>query len=514
MALVVKDRVRETSTTTGTGTLTLAGAVTGFQTFSSAIGNTNTTYYTIVNGSEWEVGIGTVGAGTLARTTVLASSNAGSAVTFSAGTKDVFCAYPAGKSFYTDLLGTNVATALGTAVGSAGAFVVNGGVLGTPSSGTLTNCTFPTLNQNTTGTAAGLSSTLVATSGGTGQSTYAIGDLLQGGATNTLTKLAAVATGNALISGGVGTASSWGKIGLATHVSGTLGATNGGTGLTAYTTGDIIYASATNTLSALADVATGNSLISGGVGVAPSWGKIGLTTHVSGTLAVGNGGTGATTLTGIVKGNGTSAFTAATSGTDYSAGTSALATGILKSTTTTGALSIAVAGDFPTLNQNTTGTAAGLSATLVVGSGGTGATTLTGILKGNGTSAFTAATAGTDYVAPATATNFTAQQYFGTATLTDGATISWAANTQQVATVTIAGNRTMAAPTGLVSGAFYSLNVIQDATGSRTMTWNAVFKWTGGTAPTLSTAASAKDFFVFRSDGTNLYEQGRSLGVA
>lgn len=544
MALVVKDRVRETSTTTGTGTLTLAGAVTGFQTFSSAIGNANTTYYTIVNGSEWEVGIGTVGAGTLARTTVLASSNAGSAVTFSAGTKDVFCSYPAGKALYTDAsgnaiglgtvaatttltnatglpistgvsgLGTNVATALGTAVGSAGALVTNGGVLGTPSSGTLTNCTFPTLNQNTTGTAAGLSSTLVATSGGTGQSTYAIGDLLQGGATNTLTKLAAVATGNALISGGVGTASSWGKIGLATHVSGTLGATNGGTGLTAYTTGDIIYASATNTLSALADVATGNSLISGGVGVAPSWGKIGLTTHVSGTLAVGNGGTGATTLTGLVKGNGTSAFTAATSGTDYSAGTSALATGILKSTTTTGALSIAVAGDFPTLNQNTTGTAAGLSTTLVVGSGGTGATTLTGIVKGNGTSAFTAATAGTDYVAPATATNFTAQQYFGTATLTDGATISWAANTQQVATVTIAGNRTMAAPTGLVSGAFYSLNVIQDATGSRTMTWNAVFKWTGGTAPTLSTAASAKDFFVFRSDGTNLYEQGRSLGVA
>jgi len=72
----------------------------------------------------------------------------------------------------------------------------------------------------------------------------------------------------------------------------------------------------------------------------------------------------------------------------------------------------------------------------------------------------------------------------------------------------------MAAPTNLVSGAFYALNVIQDATGSRTLTWNTVFKWTGAAAPTLSTAASAKDFFVFRSDGTNLYEQGRSLGVA
>lgn len=102
MALVIADRVRETSTTTGTGTLTLAGAVSGFQTFSTAIGNTNTCYYTIANGSEWEVGLGTVAAGTLARTTVLKSSNAGSAVNFSAGTKDVFGTYPADKAVLTD----------------------------------------------------------------------------------------------------------------------------------------------------------------------------------------------------------------------------------------------------------------------------------------------------------------------------------------------------------------------------------------------------------------------------
>lgn len=102
MALVIADRVRETSTTTGTGTLTLAGAVSGFQTFSTAIGNTNTCYYTIANGSEWEVGLGTVAAGTLARTTILKSSNAGSAVDFSAGTKDVFGTYPADKAVLTD----------------------------------------------------------------------------------------------------------------------------------------------------------------------------------------------------------------------------------------------------------------------------------------------------------------------------------------------------------------------------------------------------------------------------
>lgn len=91
-----------------------------------------------------------------------------------------------------------------------------------------------------------------------------------------------------------------------------LVATSGGTGQSSYAVGDLLYASTTTVLSKLADVATGNALISGGVGVAPSWGKIGLTTHVSGTLAVSNGGTGAATLTGYVYGNGTSAMTAST----------------------------------------------------------------------------------------------------------------------------------------------------------------------------------------------------------
>jgi hypothetical protein len=111
MALVVNDRVKETSTTTGTGTLTLDGAVTGFETFSSAIGNTNTTYYAIVNttNSEFEVGLGTVGAGTLARTTIISSSNSDSAVDFSAGTKNVFVTLPASKSVILDSSGNIVA---------------------------------------------------------------------------------------------------------------------------------------------------------------------------------------------------------------------------------------------------------------------------------------------------------------------------------------------------------------------------------------------------------------------
>tara|TARA_A100000171_G_scaffold40464_1_gene40793 strand:+ start:246 stop:764 length:519 start_codon:yes stop_codon:yes gene_type:complete len=108
MALVLKDRVKETTTTTGTGTLTLAGAATGFDAFSE-IGNGNTTYYVIAHqtADEWEVGLGTytLSGTTLARTTVLASSNSGSATDFSAGTKDVFCSYPAGKSVNLDANG-------------------------------------------------------------------------------------------------------------------------------------------------------------------------------------------------------------------------------------------------------------------------------------------------------------------------------------------------------------------------------------------------------------------------
>ena len=107
MALVLNDRVKETSTTTGTGTLNLSGAVSGFETFVAGIADGNTTYYAIVNRDEdeWEVGLGTVtdaSTDTLARTTVITSSNSDSAVDFSAGTKDVFCTLPASKAVFED----------------------------------------------------------------------------------------------------------------------------------------------------------------------------------------------------------------------------------------------------------------------------------------------------------------------------------------------------------------------------------------------------------------------------
>ena len=102
MALVLNDRVKETTTTTGTGAITLAGAVSSFETFAAGVGNSNTTYYAIVHqtANEFEVGLGTLNgdSSTITRTTVISSSNSDSAVNFSAGTKDVFCKFPASKT--------------------------------------------------------------------------------------------------------------------------------------------------------------------------------------------------------------------------------------------------------------------------------------------------------------------------------------------------------------------------------------------------------------------------------
>lgn len=240
----------------------------------------------------------------------------------------------------------------------------------------------------------------------------------------------------------------------------TIAATKGGTGLTTYAQGDILYASAANTLAALAAAATGNVLISG---TTPSWGKVGLTTHVSGTLGVTNGGTGVTTSTGsganvlgtsptittpVITFSTSNAVTAGTNAQGQGALTSDLnvittatanPSGVTLPTATQGrhvkivnkganpinvypatgaqidalaanaSIQIPVNGELLFWASSTTQWYSGANAlqnvaqvtgTLPVANGGTGATTLTGIIKGNGTSAFTAATAGTDYLDP------------------------------------------------------------------------------------------------------------------
>lgn len=164
MALILADRVKETSTTSGSGVFTLAGAASGFQSF-AIIGNTNTTFYCIAGQStgEWEVGIGTYATSgtTLTRTTVLSNSSATqpSALSFAAGTKDVFVTYPSGKSVNLDASGN--ATALGTPVAFVGT-----NITGTASGLTAGNVT---TNANLTGpiTSVG-NATSIASQTGTG----------------------------------------------------------------------------------------------------------------------------------------------------------------------------------------------------------------------------------------------------------------------------------------------------------------------------------------------------------
>jgi hypothetical protein len=104
--------------------------------------------------------------------------------------------------------------------------------------------------------------------------------------------------------------------------------------------------------------------------------------------------------------------------------------------------------------------------------------------------------------------------YNAEATLTDGATVTWDVSTAPVCKLTLGGNRTLSAPTNGANGQFISIAVIQDGTGSRTLTWNSVFEFTADTAPTLTTTVSKADLFVFRYNGTVWYEVGRNLNLS
>lgn len=409
MALVVKDRVQENSTTSGTGTLTLSGAVPGFQSF-AVIGNGNTTYYTIYDNiaQVWEVGIGTYTSSgtTLSRDTVLSnSSGTTSPLNLAGNTVSVFVTYPAEKSVNLNASG-NV-TALGTV--SSGTWngstvgVAYGGTGVTTSSGANSvmlrdanqNVAVNRLNQsNTNTTAAGGTTALTAASSyaqtlvGTGNQTYTlpdattlttavaflfnnratgtvtiqdyaaatIGTITAGGAgavfltdnstvggtwdvhgylpegvtwgTNALDLGTTVITNGTWQGGTIGTA--YGGTGLTTFsaanyalystsssalTAGTLPTAAGGTGLVSYTTGDVIYASATNTLSKLGIGSNGQVLTSNGTiptwstpsanvssfqtslsGLTPSTATTGAVT-LAGTLGATSGGTGLTSYT-------------------------------------------------------------------------------------------------------------------------------------------------------------------------------------------------------------------------
>lgn len=244
--------------------------------------------------------------------------------------------------------------------------------------GTVTDVTASSPLASSGGTTPNISltGTISPAFGGTGLSVYAVGDILSADTTSSLARVADVSLGNVLLSGGAGAMPSYGKVGLTTHVSGVLPVANGGTSFSSYTTGDLLYANSATTLAKLHDVATGNVLLSGGVGVAPSYGKVGLTTHVTGTLPVGSGGTGTTLVPSagqLLIGTGTG-YTAAylTAGTGISITTGTGSVTVNNAGVTSVAASGGVTGMmFAGSPVTTTGTLT-LGGTLNVTHGGTG----------------------------------------------------------------------------------------------------------------------------------------------
>jgi hypothetical protein len=347
-------------------------------------------------------------------------------------------------------------------------------------------------------------------------------------------------------------------------LSGTLIAANGGTGFASYAVGDLLYANTTTTLAKLADVATGNALISGGVSTAPSWGKIGLTTHVSGTLPIANGGTNATTTPtagAVAYGTGTAYdFTAVgTSGQVLtSAGTGAPTwttptTGTVTAVTATAPvassggtapnISMAAASastdgyltstDWNTFNNKGSGTVTSVSVVSANGLAGTSSggatpaltlsTTITGILKGNGT-AISAATSGVDY---APATSGTSILYGdgagGFSNVTVGTGLTFSAGTLSAATsapITKTADFTVGAgETWFINNKSGSTCTVTLPAASANTGRQLNFKNTqaqtlvsassnvvglaGGAAATAILAASTGDWAALVSDGTN-----------
>ena len=373
MSFVIADRVRETTTTTGTGTLSLDGAVVGFQAF-TAIGNNNTTYYTIQGTTEWEVGIGTYLANTLSRDTVISSSSGGSKVSLSAGTKDVFVTLPAGKTvisvagkFGEVTLSNTDISGLGTmSTQNANSVTITGGTA------TLTSLSTPTVQATNS---AGLSlknasgtTQLSMGAGGGDNLTLNVSTNING--SNAQVDISPTGTGHVhmkptgagsveiaptntgtldnLVIGGITPKAITGTTITATSFSGS------GSGLTSIPNSALTYSSITIN------------------GVATSLGgsaSVGTVTSVGGTSPVSSTG-GTTPVISLAANYGDTLNPYASKTAKYVLAAPNAADGVPT-------FRAIVASDIPTLNQNTTGTASNVTGTVAVANGGTGGTNAT-----------------------------------------------------------------------------------------------------------------------------------------
>jgi hypothetical protein len=381
MAFVIKDRVKETTTTTGTGTVTLLGAVSGFEAF-SAIGNTNTTYYAIVHQSadEWEVGIGTytLSGTTLARTTVLSSTNSDAAVDFAAGTKDVFVTYPADKAVY---------------VSASPAFI----------------------NVSVGGALTGVSATF--TNHVSANSLAVVGATSIGGA---LSGVSATFTNH-----------------VSVNTLGVVGITSIGGGLVGVSGTFSNHVSA-NTLAVVGITSIGGSL----VGTSATFGD-----HVSvSSMAV----TGNVTASNFYGGG-------------------ANLTGVQA---TSAALATNVSGGYAVL------TSAQIRRNVSIG----------GVLFVNATAGI-----GVGVAAPLAQIHIAQNAIADIVSLTDGTSVSISFQNGQNFHLTLAGNRTLENPNSSVPGQVGSIFIVQDGTGSRTLSYGTNWEFPAASAPTLSTSAAAVD---------------------